>query len=110
MPQFVCSFAHDISCFADFVVEAKSEKAALRKIRKALRQGKFQTVETTPSWENGPSHERVFIQGPADPDTTLTTLAQLVGEEHVFGHYTHTCIRCGRSADENAVEPSPCHP
>lgn len=36
MPKFVCSYAHDIACFADFVVEAKSERAALRRIKKAL--------------------------------------------------------------------------
>ena len=65
MPQFVCSYAHDIACFADFVVEAKSERAALRKIKKALRQGKFAAVNAAPAWENGSTNERVFVQGPA---------------------------------------------
>ena len=38
MPQFNCSYACDIACYADFVIEARNESAALRKIRKALRQ------------------------------------------------------------------------
>lgn len=53
MPKFVCSYAHDIACFADFVVEANTERAALRLIRRALRAGKFANVDTTPYWENG---------------------------------------------------------
>jgi hypothetical protein len=110
MPKFVCSYAHDIARFADFVVEAETEKAALRKIRKALREGKFQAAETTPYWENGPTNERVFVQGPAKEHSTDVTLEQLVGEEHVIGYYTHKCVRCGRSADENTVEHIPCHP
>lgn len=108
MPKFICSYAHDINCYADFVVEAKTEKAALRKIRKALRQGKFQTAETTPYWENGPTNERVFVQGPAKEHSTDTTLEQFVGEEHVFGIYSHKCVRCGRSADEETVEHTVC--
>jgi hypothetical protein len=79
MPKFVCSYAHDIACFADFVVEAKSEAAALRKIRKALREGKFNDVEAVPGWENGSTNERVFVQGPASKHSTETTLEQLTG-------------------------------
>ena len=79
MPKFVCSYAHDISCYADFVVEAKSEKAALRQTRKALRTGKFKNVETKPAWENGASNERVFVQGEDSGYSTDTTLEQLVG-------------------------------
>jgi len=77
MPKFVCSYAHDIPCYADFVVEAKSENAALRKIRKALREGKFNGVEAEPWWENGPENERVFVQGPAKEHSTETTFEQL---------------------------------
>jgi len=110
MPKFVCSYAHEILCYADFVVEAKSEKVALRKIRKALRQRKFENVETTPAWENGPSRERVFVQGPAREHSTDTTRGQVIGEVHVFGLYTGKCVRCGRDADEDAVQHSPCHP
>jgi len=73
MPKFNCSYAHDIACFADFVVEAKNEKAALRLIRKALREGRFENVNTTPAWENMPTHHRVFVSGPAThPDTDPT--------------------------------------
>jgi hypothetical protein len=110
MPKFICSYAHDIPCYADFVVEAKSEKAALRKIRKALRKGKFQAVNTQPFWENGPENERVFVQGPAKPHSTSITLKQLVGEEHVFSTYTGKCVRCGKAADEDVVANTPCHP
>src|SRR5579862_2439136 len=104
MPKFVCSYAHDISCFADFVVEAKSEKAALRKIRKALREGKFESVETTPCWENGATNARVFVQGLATDYSPATTLESLIGREHLFSPHTHVCVRCGKSAEDDAVE------
>jgi aspartyl aminopeptidase len=80
MPKFICSYAHDISCFADFVVEAKSEAAAFRKIKKALRDGKFENVDTTPAWENGSSNERVFVQGPADEHSHYSTMEEVAGE------------------------------
>lgn len=79
MRKFVCSYAHDINYYADFVVEAKSEKAALRKIRKALKEGRFNDLETTAAWENGPDNERVFVQGPATKYSLTTTLEELVG-------------------------------
>ena len=110
MPKFVCSYAHDIACFADFVVEAPTERAALRLIRKALREGKFANVDATPCWENGSSNERVFVQRPADEDLSITTLAELIGEAHRFSPQTSRCIYCGRHADDDAVEPQPCHP
>jgi hypothetical protein len=108
MPKFVCSYGHDIACFADFVVEAKSEKAALRRIRKALREGKFENVETTPCWENGMIRPRVFIQGPATRYAPDTTLEQLIGQDHLFSPDTHLCVRCGKSAEDDAIENLPC--
>jgi hypothetical protein len=110
MPKFFCSYAHDIACFADFVVEAKTEKAALRKIRKALREGKFRNVEATPAWENEPTHERVFVQGVAKEYSTETTLEQLTGQEHQFSPNTQRCIRCNRDAGDEAVAATPCQP
>jgi hypothetical protein len=110
MPKFVCSYAHDIACFADFVVEAKSEKAALRKINKALRAGEFENVDATPAWENGPTNERVFVQGVATEHSTDTTMEQLIGQEHLFSPHTQRCIRCGKSAEDDAVENTPCRP
>ena len=79
MPKYLCSYGHDISCFADFVVEAKSEAAALRRIRKALRDGKFENVDTEPAWENGTTNERVYVQGQADQFSTSKTLEDLIG-------------------------------
>lgn len=108
MPKFLCSYAHDIACFADFVVEAKTERAALRQIRQALREGKFANVNAQPCWENGASRERVFVQGVADPDTTTPSLAELTGELHQFSPHTRRCVRCGRHADDDAVEAQPC--
>ena len=84
MPQFVCSYAHDIACYADFVVEARSERAALRQIRQALRDGKFANVDPTPCWENGASNLRVFVQGAAGEHAPASTLAELIGEAHRF--------------------------
>ncbi|NDF00413.1 MAG: hypothetical protein EB034_19410 [Verrucomicrobia bacterium] len=110
MPKFVCSYAHDIACFADFVVEASSERAALLKIRKALRDGKFANVDATPCWENGSSNERVFVQGVAEERSPATTLADLIGEEHRFSPQTSRCIHCGRHSNDDAVEPQACRP
>ena len=110
MPKFVCSYAHDIACFADFVVEAKSERAALRKIQKALREGKFENVEAEPAWENGTTNERVFVQGLANEHSTDTTMELLIGFEHLFSPYTHMCIRCGCSAEDDLLENEPCRP
>jgi hypothetical protein len=108
MPTFVCSYAHDIPCYADFVIQAKNEKAALRKIRKCLREGKFQYVETLPNWENEPTNQRVFVHGLAQKHSPDTTLEELVDQGHVFSPKTAVCLRCGRSEDENAVQHSPC--
>ncbi len=108
MPKFLCSYAHDIACFADFVVEASSERAALRQIRKALRDDRFASVDATPCWENGSSNDRVFVQGPADEHSPDTTLAELIGEVHRFSPQTRHCIHCGRHAEDDAVEPAPC--
>ena len=108
MPTFVCSYAHDLACYADFVVEASSERAAVRKIRKALRAGKFAAVNAQPCWENGSSNERVFVQGVADEPASAPTLAELIGEEHQFSTNTHRCIRCDRHANDDAVEHHLC--
>lgn len=108
MPTFVCSYAHDIACFADFVVEATSERAALRRIRKALREGRFAKVDAPLCWENGASNHRVFVQGVASEHSPDTTLAELIGEQHQFSPHTHHCIRCGRHADDDAVDNTPC--
>ena len=110
MPKFVCSYAHDIACYADFVVEASSERAALRLIRKALRDGKFGNVNPTPCWENGSSNERVFVQDVASEHSPDTTLAELIGQEHLFSTHMRRCLRCGRHADDDAVESQPCRP
>lgn len=110
MPKFVCSYAHDIPCYKDFVIEARSERAAMRVLKKALRESKFANVNAVPWWENGPSNERVFIQGEAGEHSPDTTLAELIGEEHRFSPQTGRCIHCGRHADDDAVEPKPCRP
>jgi hypothetical protein len=108
MPKFICSYAYDIACYADFVVEAKNKRAALRKINQALKTGKFENVNATPCWENGSTNERVFVQGPVTDHSPATTLEELIGREHVFSPQTHFCIRCGRHADDAAVENTPC--
>jgi len=110
MPKFICSYAHDIACYQDFVVEAGSERAALRKIRKALKAGQFENVDTTPCWENGPTNERVFVQGEATGHPPDTTLEDLIGKEHRFSPTTHLCIHCGISAEDDLLENKPCKP
>jgi len=110
MPTFVCSYAYDIACFTDFVVEAKTEKAALRQISKALREGRFENVSADPCWENGTDNERVFVQGPATKFATTTTLDELAGphRDHLFSPHTHVCVRCGQSAEDDAIENLAC--
>jgi hypothetical protein len=108
--KFTCSYAQDIACFADFVVEARSERAAQRIINAALKAGKFETVETTPCWENGTTNERVFVQGEATDETVTTTLEDLIGREHVFSPTTHLCHHCGIHADDDLLENQPCRP
>jgi len=108
MLKFVCSYAFDIACYKDFVVEAKNDKAALHQIRKALREGRFENVSADPCWENGTDNERVFVQGPATEFAPTTTLEDLTGRQHVFSLHTGLCIRCGRDAADDAVESTPC--
>jgi hypothetical protein len=110
MSKFICSYAHDITCYADFVVEARSQRAALRKIRQALKAGKFENVNATPCWENGSTNERVFVQGNATEHSPTTTLEELIGRDHVFSPQTHLCLHCGKHADDDAVENQPCIP
>jgi len=110
MPKFICSYAHDIACYADFVVEAKSRLAAMRKISRALKTGKFENVDTTPCWENGPTNDRVFVQGEATEHGPDTTLEDLIGKEHLFSPKTRLCIHCGIHADDDLLENEPCKP
>lgn len=109
MPQFVCSYAHDIACFADFVVEANSEKSARRKIGKALKEGRFVNVAAEPCWENGSANHRVFVQGIASEYAPTTTLEELIGAKHRFSPHNQHCIHCGQHVDDEAVDPQPCH-
>ena len=108
MPLFNCSYAYDIACFTDFVVEASNAKAAQRKIRKALREGRFENVTAEPCWENGCDHERVFVQGPAPVSASTTTLEELTGRDHRFSLHTGMCVRCGQDAADAALENTPC--
>ena len=108
MTKFVCSYAFDIACYTDFVVEAKTEKAALRQIRQALREGRFADVSADPCWENGPTNERVFIQGPATEFSPTTTLHELTRREHRFSLQTGQCARCGRDAGDDSLDATAC--
>jgi hypothetical protein len=108
MPKFNCSYAYDIACFADFVVEAKSELAARRKIEKALREGRFEKVTPNPCWETGATNERVLVHGPRTRNEPAVTLEELVGDKHRVSTMTGRCVRCGISADDDTVENTPC--
>ena len=109
MPKFNCSYACDIACLADFVVEAKSEQAARRKIGKALRAGRFENTDVTPCWQNGANNERVFVHGPVTGDALTVALEELVGDKkHQFNPHTQGCVKYGQHADDDAVENIPC--
>ncbi len=78
MPKFNCSYAYDVPCYADFVVEAADEAAAENLIQEALRAGRFQHVTGRLCWENGVDNERVFVSGPQREDRGDETMEQLI--------------------------------
>ena len=79
MPKFVCSYAYDVPCFADFTVEAESEAQALRLCKAAFAADKFNDVQCEANWGNDHNH-RVFVQGEAADYSPDTTLGDLIGE------------------------------
>jgi len=68
MPKFLCSYAYDVPCYADFYVEADSEEAAEKLVQKKLKAGAFSGVTGEPFWENAGDNERVFVSGEAGED------------------------------------------
>ena len=68
MPRFLCSYAYDVPCYADFYVEAASEEAAEKLIQEKLEAGAFSGVVGNPCWENAGENERVFLSGEAAED------------------------------------------
>ena len=62
--KFNCCYAYDVPCYQSFVVEAKSERSALRQIKAALDAGRFANVAAPPCWENAPTNDRVWVHGP----------------------------------------------
>jgi len=61
MPKFSVSYAHDVSCYFDFVVEAETEEEAEKKAEQAMKDGVFEQVTMDPCWETGFDNERVFV-------------------------------------------------
>jgi hypothetical protein len=78
MPKFLCSYAYDVPCYADFYVEADTEEAAEKLIQEKLESGAFSGVAGNPCWENAGDNERVFVSGEArerdDPGLCLNEL------------------------------------
>ena len=81
MSRFICSYAYDLPCFVDVVVEAKSERAAKRRMQQALKAGRFNNVECSSAYDNEPKNHRVFVMGEARPDDHTDTLDELIGPE-----------------------------
>jgi hypothetical protein len=65
MPRFLCSYAYDVPCYADFYVEADSEEAAEKLIQEKLEAGAFSGAVGDPCWENAGENERVFVSSEA---------------------------------------------
>ena len=84
MPKFLCSYAYDVPCYADFYVEADTEEAAEKLIQEKFEAGAFSGVVGKPCWENAGENERVFVSGEAakddDPGVSLDEL--LAETEH----------------------------
>ena len=57
--KFVISYAYDVPNYADFLVDAKSEKEALKKAEAAFLSGKFSRVHCQP--DDTMQNERVFV-------------------------------------------------
>lgn len=66
MPIYKCSYAEDISCYADFTIEAASEQEAEDKLTEMLARGCFRDVPTVPCYENGSASQRVFVSSETD--------------------------------------------
>jgi hypothetical protein len=84
MPRFLCSYAYDVPCYADFYVEAESEEAAQKLIQEKLEAGAFSGVVGSPFWENAGENERVFVSSDAaeDDDVGVSLEELLVGSEN----------------------------
>lgn len=69
MPKFNCSYAYDLRYYCDFVVEADTKAKALRIIRKALKSGKFESVEGES--DGSSCNHRVFVLNQLDPSSPI---------------------------------------
>jgi acetyl/propionyl-CoA carboxylase alpha subunit len=91
--RFRCSYAYDISCYRDFIVEAPDEAAAQKLMDEALAAGKFDGVTASSNFDsNTVNHRcfdsntvnhRCFVSGPEDNgiiDPTEPTLEQVLAE------------------------------
>lgn len=79
MPKWNCSYAYNIPCYCDFVVEAESEEAAEKIIEQALADGKFSHVTCEPQFGDT-DDERVFVSGEVSDEDAIgrDTLEELV--------------------------------
>lgn len=75
--HFKCSYAADISCYADFTIEADCRVQARAKLEEMLKRGCFENVTPDPCFENGFSNERVFVS--SETETDDEPLAKLEG-------------------------------
>lgn len=67
--RWLCSYAYDVPCYRDFVVEAETEEEARQKIEKALADGVFTDVMVKECLDNWISEsERVFVSNQLGPD------------------------------------------
>lgn len=57
--KYIVSYAYDVPHYADFRVNARSRKEALRKAKQALRAGRFGDVVGQP--DDTQKGERVFV-------------------------------------------------
>jgi hypothetical protein len=84
MAKFLCSYAYDIPCYADFYVEAENEEAAEKLIQEKLEAGAFSGVVGNRCWENAGENERVFAssEAAADDDAGVSLDDLLAGSQN----------------------------
>jgi hypothetical protein len=62
--KFVISYAYDVPHYADFLVDAKDKKDALKKAKEAFFSGKFNGIRGEP--DETTRNDRVFVHRAAD--------------------------------------------
>jgi hypothetical protein len=98
MPRFNFAYAHDISCYAEFSIEADTLEQATEKANEQMLNNAFMQVPTEPDWNSyNQDTERVFhMESPTD--------------RHFDDISTLENIELFTPSDDGVVPPTPTKP